>query len=112
LDTKSDEDIIREEDIQIRRDWISLNGTAPGEVHQTDYRLRIEDIDDWDSPRGLPWWKFKTRGKDRRAIKIKECRVAAHNTENEEINLQWIWMQNQQEPLEMDLHESRLVANF
>ena len=33
LDTKSDEDINREEDIQILRDWRLLAGAAPREVH-------------------------------------------------------------------------------
>ena len=88
MDIKSDEDIIREEDIQILCDWRSLTGNAPGEVQQTDYGFGLEDIEGWDSPRGLPWWKFKTIGKDKEAVKINECRVAAHNTESEERNLQ------------------------
>ena len=112
LDTKSYEGIIREEDIQILCNWRSLTGIAPGEVHQTDYRFGLENIEGWDSPRGLPWWKLKTSGKDRRAVRIKECRAAAHNTENEQLNLQWILIQNQQEPLEMVPHESRLVVKL
>ena len=56
--------------------------------------------------------QFKTSDKDRRATDIKECGVNAHNTENRKINLQLILMQNQQEPLETDAHESMLVSTL
>lgn len=51
---------------------------------------------------GWPWWKFSTSGKDKVTVMDKECLVvAAHNTENEELNLRWISKQNQRmEPME------------
>ena len=51
---KTDEDIIREEDVQIIRDWRSLDGSGPGEVLRTNYGLGLEDTEDCGSPRGLP----------------------------------------------------------
>ena len=44
LDSKSDSDIIREEDIQIIRDWRSLDKRGPGEVHRIDYGFHILSI--------------------------------------------------------------------
>jgi hypothetical protein len=55
LDTKTNEDIIREEDIQILRDWRSLVGNAIGEVNRTGYGFGIEDIEGHNSPRRWPW---------------------------------------------------------
>ena len=50
----------------------------------------------------MPWWTFKTYGKDKRAVKINECRVGAHNTENEQTNICWLWIQNHRKELEQN----------
>ena len=104
LDTKTDKDIIREEDIQILRDWRSLVGNAPGEVNRTDYGFGMEDIEGHESERGLPWWSYSSMGKNK-AIAIearvvdneingsKQCPLvaaASHCTPYKELNLQWI----------------------
>ena len=72
LDTKTNEDIIQEEDIQILQGWRSLVGNAPGEVKRTGYGFGIEDIEGDNSPRGWPWWKFSTSGKDKVIAMDKE----------------------------------------
>ena len=43
-DLKTDEDIIREEDVQITRDWRSLDNSGPSEVLRTNYGFGLEDI--------------------------------------------------------------------
>ena len=53
-DTKPDEDIIREEDIQIIQDWRSLDNGGPGKVLRTNYGFVLEDIEGWGNPKGLP----------------------------------------------------------
>ena len=54
LDNKTNEDVIREEEIQIICDWRSLDNGGPGEVHRTDYGFRLEDIEGWGNPKELP----------------------------------------------------------
>ena len=54
LDSKSDSDIIREEDIQIIRDWRSLDNGGPRDVNRTNYGFGLEDIEGWGNPKGLP----------------------------------------------------------
>ena len=65
LDTKSNQDIIREEDIQILRDWRSLVGNAPGEGKRTDYGFGLEDIEGHKSERGLPGWCYSSMGQNK-----------------------------------------------
>ena len=94
-DLKSDEDLIREEDIQIIQKWRSLDNSGPSEVLCTNYSFGLEYLEGWNSPRGLSWWKFKSSSKEGRGIQFKECKVLPHHTPNQAASLQWIWMQNQ-----------------
>ena len=60
--------MIREEDIQIIRDWRSLDNGGPREVLRTDYGLGLEDIEGQGNSKGFPWWKFKPKSKFRISI--------------------------------------------
>jgi len=44
LDGKTNEDVIREEEIQIIRDWRSMDNVGPREVRRTGYGFGLEDI--------------------------------------------------------------------
>ena len=85
-DTKTDEDIIREEDIQIIRNWRSLDNTGPGKVLRTNYGFGLEDIEGWGSPKGLPWWKFKSSSR----MKFIEHWELSHHTPDQAESFSWI----------------------
>ena len=78
LDLKLDEDAVRKEDIQIIQDWRCLANGGPNGIFQPNYSFGLEQLEVRDSPRGLPWWKFKpSSGK---GIHIKECKVLPQRT--------------------------------
>ena len=52
-DLKTDEDIIREKDIQIIRNWRSLNNSGPGQVLRTDYGFGLENIEGGGDLKGI-----------------------------------------------------------
>ena len=59
-DLKTDGDIIREEDIQIIRNWRSLDNGRPGKMLRTNYGFGLENIEGCGSPKGLQWWKYNS----------------------------------------------------
>ena len=77
-DSKEDEDIILEEDIQIIRDWTTDIG--PRVVHRLDYGLGLEDVSGWNNKAGAPWWKFTTSSRDKF---INEVGIALENESHE-----------------------------
>ena len=90
LDQKTNGNIIREEDIQIIRDWRSLDNSGPGKVLRTNYGFGLEDIEGWGSPRGLPWWKFRSSSR----VKSIECWELPHHTPDQAETFSCILAQN------------------
>ena len=80
-DLKTDEDIIREEDIQIIRDWRSLGNGGFG----------LEDIEGLRNLKGFPWWKFKQSSRLRI---LGQWDKFLAPTPNQRAILSWILEQN------------------